>query len=267
MNLSVSNIAWAVENDMQMYEFLQKNGILGLEIAPTRIFPDRPYEKLREAAEFSRMLRHNYGLKISSLQSIWYGRREKIFGCEEERNVLFKYTKAAIDFASVLECENIVFGCPVNRQCGGNSEAAYSIAVDFFYLLGEYAAEHGTLVAMEANPAIYNTDFVTHTKEAVQLVKAVNSRGFKLNLDIGAVIYNGENLVCLEKDFALINHIHISEPDLFPIKVRALHTDLSDMLNKCGYDGYVSMETKNTGNIESIQAQALYVKSVFAHSC
>lgn len=266
MNLSVSNIAWSAEHDMQMYEFLQENGIVGLEIAPTRIFPDKPYDKLCEAAELYRMLYHNYGLKISSMQSIWYGRKERIFGSEEERDILLAYTKAAIDFASVLKCKNLVFGCPRNRQCGGNSEDVYSTAVNFFYLLGEYAVEHGTVVAMEANPEIYHTDFVTNTQSAIQLVKDVNSQGFRLNLDLGTVIYNSENLACFAKDFALVNHIHISEPNLLPVEKRGLHTDLCNILDKCGYDGYISLETKNIDDIRSIQAQVLYMKSVFGRN-
>ena len=43
MKLAISNIAWSKEYDEEMYEFLSKNGIEGLEIAPTRIFEKNPY--------------------------------------------------------------------------------------------------------------------------------------------------------------------------------------------------------------------------------
>lgn len=50
-----------------------------------------------------------------SMQSIWYGRTEKLFGTEEERNLLLDYTKSAVDFAAAIGCKNLVFGCPKNR--------------------------------------------------------------------------------------------------------------------------------------------------------
>ena len=88
MKLSISNIAWTAENDAEMYQFLQKSGYQGLEIAPTRIFPEAPYDKLAEAKEWAWELKEKYGLEIPSMQSIWYGHQEKIFGSKEERNIL-----------------------------------------------------------------------------------------------------------------------------------------------------------------------------------
>ena len=74
MKLSVSNIAWSSENDASMYNALKDIGFNGLEIAPTRIFVDAPYDNITAAAEWSRNIYKNYGLSISSMQSIWYGR-------------------------------------------------------------------------------------------------------------------------------------------------------------------------------------------------
>ena len=42
MNLSISNIAWKAEYDSEMYKYLETTGFNGLEIAPTRIFPENP---------------------------------------------------------------------------------------------------------------------------------------------------------------------------------------------------------------------------------
>ena len=54
--LSISNIAWTSEYDQQVYEYIKKAGFLGLEIAPTRLFPDKPYEKKTEAREYEEIL-------------------------------------------------------------------------------------------------------------------------------------------------------------------------------------------------------------------
>ena len=43
---------------------MQQYGYSGLEIAPTRIFPERPYEKLKEAKSWSENLKKEYSIEI-----------------------------------------------------------------------------------------------------------------------------------------------------------------------------------------------------------
>ena len=57
MNLSISNIAWTSDNDVQMYAFLKETGYNGLEIAPTRLFIDHPYTHIEEAQIVGERLR------------------------------------------------------------------------------------------------------------------------------------------------------------------------------------------------------------------
>ena len=49
MKLSISNIAWDGSQDGKVYELMIWYGYSGLEIAPTRIFPEAPYSKNTEA--------------------------------------------------------------------------------------------------------------------------------------------------------------------------------------------------------------------------
>ena len=173
MKLSISNIAWKSEDDFKVYKLMKKYEYKGLEIAPTRIFSEQPYKKLTEAKIWYEELNKKYGFTISSMQSIWFGRQENIFNSVDERKILEKYTKQAIDFAATIGCKNLVFGCPKNRNLieGSNEE----IAVDFFKLLGNYAYEKGTTIGMEANPTIYNTNYINDTKSALELIKKVDS--------------------------------------------------------------------------------------------
>ena len=116
MKLSISNIAWDSGEDDKIYLLMQKYGFSGLEIAPTKIFPQNPYDKIEEAKLWAQNLKEKYGFVIPSMQSIWYGRSEKIFASAEDRQILINYTKKAIDFASAIGCKNLVFGCPKNRK-------------------------------------------------------------------------------------------------------------------------------------------------------
>ena len=161
MKLSISNIAWTLDNDKNVYGMMKQYGFEGLEIAPTRIFPDKPYDKNDEAKQWAEDIYNEYGLSVSSMQSIWYGVQEKVFGTEEERKILLDYTKKAIDFAVSIKCNNLVFGCPRNRNIpeGVNED----VAISFFKELGDYAYSVGTVIGMEANPTIYNTNYmITH---------------------------------------------------------------------------------------------------------
>ena len=182
MKLSISNIGWTKENDLTVYEMMKNKGYEGLEIAPTRIFPEHPYDRIEEANEWAKELKAGNGFVIPSMQSIWYGRSEKLFGTDEERAALADYTKKAIDFAESIGCRNLVFGCPRNRNMPDGADE--NTAVVFFREMGEYAAEHNTVIGMEANPPIYNTNYINDTKSALDLIEEVGSKGFKLNLDV-----------------------------------------------------------------------------------
>ena len=115
MRLSISNICWQADEDAVMYALMQESGFCGLEIAPTRIFSHKPYDRLVDAGIWADGLKEKYGLDISSMQSIWYGRTEKLFGTARERQILLDYTKRAVDFAQAVRCANLVFGAPRNR--------------------------------------------------------------------------------------------------------------------------------------------------------
>ena len=262
MKFSISNIAWSAENDKAVYAMMNKYGFTGLEIAPTRIFLNEPYTRLNEAKKWSQNLNSVYGFCIPSMQSIWFGKTERIFASEEERNCLIQYTKQAIDFAETIGCKNLVFGCPRNRAIPENMEQAqaYDIAVKFFKELGDYAALRNIVIGMEANPPIYNTNFVNTTASALELISAVDSKGFRLNLDVGTMIYNNESVEILADKIHLINHVHISEPYLKPVQKRDLHTDLISMLSNADYNGFISIEMGKTDEMCILKETMCYVK-------
>ena len=197
---------------------------------------------------------------MPSIQSIWYGKTERLFGAEQERLELLSYTRKAIDFAEAIGCRNLVFGCPKNRIIPQDNND--DIAVEFFRLLGDYACEHDTIIGMEANPVIYGTNYINTTEEARDLVRRVGSDGFKLNLDIGTMIYNNESISVLENDIASINHVHISEPSLKAIQERDLHHEIKYILTD-RYDGFVSIEMRKDCSLEAIQSCMSYVKEIF----
>lgn len=261
MKLAISNIGWTYESDELIYRWMKENGYSGLEIAPTRIFPESPYDKLKEARLWAKELNVKEGFAVPSMQSIWFGRQEKIFGTEKERQDLVDYTKKAIDFAEIIGCKNLVFGCPGNRNLPEGADA--SVAIVFFKKLGDYAARHHTVIGIEANPPIYNTNYINDTKSAIELIEKVGSDGFKLNLDVGTMIWNGEEAEELDGKAGCISHVHISEPGLKLIEQRKLHKKLMMLLSKENYQGFVSIEMGKRNDVTEIRQVLKYVKEVF----
>lgn len=260
--LAISNIAWPEYLDGQVYGLMERYGFSGLEIAPTRVFPEAPYDRLGEASAWAVGLKEQYGLIIPSIQSIWYGRQEALFGTEEERGILLDHTKKAIDFAAAIGCRNLVFGCPKNRRlCDG---ADLEVGIRFFRTIGDYACSKGIVVGMEANPSIYGTDYINDTEAAFRLIGQVGSEGFRLDLDTGTMIQNGEEAAMLEGRVRHISHVHISEPWLKPIQERELHRELERLLDAEGYHGYVSIEMGRSDDIRMIEDVLRYVREVFA---
>ena len=263
MKYSISNIAWGAEYDSEVYSFLKQQGITGLEIAPTRIFQS-PYDNLELAHEYAWMLKNKYGLTVCSMQSIWYGVQQSIFGSDEDRNFLLDYTKKAILFAEAMGIKNLVFGCPRNRNMPeGDNKQYLEIAKKFFKELGDFAYEHNTVLAMEPNPVIYNTNFLNFTKDACEFVKSVDSPGFKVNIDMGTMIYNKENPHLVKTYKNIVNHIHISAPNLAYIQQCAEYKTLKKVLSKIEYDGYLSVEMGNQNDIEKVKQAVMFLKEAF----
>ena len=89
---------------------------------------------------------------------------------------------------------------------------------------------------------------------------------FKLNLDMGTVIENGEDLSILYDKPEIINHVHISEPYLEPVTKRKIHEGLRVLLDKVNYGGYVSIEMKKQDDLSKVKQVMEYVSDLFGKS-
>lgn len=258
MKLSISNIAWDKSQDEAVLSMLKKKGFSGLEIAPTRLIPQYPYDNIELGKQYALKLQKNYGLGISSMQSIWFGKKENLFHSQEDINELMEYTKKAIVFAKEIKCPNLVFGCPQNRNIQ-NEEDFRSInnIFDFFLEIGKFAQTNNTCFSIEPNPTIYNTNFINTTKEAFDIVKRINSPGLQVNVDVGTLIVNDEGLD--ELDFDYINHIHISEPNLKKIRKRELHKELFKRAKEYNYEKYISIEMGKINDLGQIREVLDYI--------
>lgn len=262
MKLSISNIAWLSEHDDIVYSLMNDFDFTGLEIAPSRLFPNNPYSHITEAKDFADSLRTRYGLVICSMQSIWYGMSQRIAGTIHERQELISYTRNAIHFADALDCRNIVFGCPKNRTLSSPSDAA--IVEQFLADTSDEARKFGITIALEPNPAIYGTNFINTTAQAIRLIERMNNPSLKLNLDSGTILANGEDISEAFRNIDIINHVHISEPGLGVIEPHELHVTMRQLLQEGGYSGFVSIEMRRPENLSRLFSVMEYVRSLFS---
>lgn len=264
MKLAISNIAWSTSDDLKIYKLLNKYNFEGLEIAPTKFFPKNPYFKEKNKLKKLKEFICSKNLTLISMQSILYGKQDLvIFKDEETRNRMMNYLKKGILFAKELGIKNIVFGNPKNRI--SNSKNDFEIAINFFRELGEFAFKNNVVVGIEANPKIYGGNFLTTTSETIYFINKCRSKGIGLNLDIGTMIENNENLNVLEEiSINKISHVHISEPYLELIKERNIHKKILEYLKKCNYKNYVSIEMRDCGDgtVEKIERVLKYISDL-----
>ena len=133
-------------------------------------------------------------------------------------------------------------------------------AIEFFKEIGDFSLEHHTTIAIEPNPTIYNTRFLNYTEQAVEMAYKSGSDGIKVNVDLGTIIYNEEDINYLAKIPEYINHVHISEPGLKPIEHRDLHKQLFEVLKQIGYKRFVSMEMGNCNDTQKVIEIMNYLK-------
>jgi sugar phosphate isomerase/epimerase len=245
MRLAVSNIAWPSGADAEAAAILQKHGVQGLEIAPTKIWP-RPLEAAPGDVRAYRAWWEERGLPIVAFQALLFGRLDlTVFGEPSVRRQTLDYLDGIFALAEQLGAGPLVFGSPKNRQVGqrptGEIEA---IAREFFTELAQRAERHHVILCLEPNPPEYGCDFATCAADALTVVRRVGRPGFGLHLDAGAMTLSRDPIA---ETFASASscwrHFHVSEPFLRPIGTGATaHAEFAAALRARGYDGWISIE-------------------------
>jgi sugar phosphate isomerase/epimerase len=247
MRLAVSNIAWPASADAEVADMLATEGVAGVEVAPTKIWP-KPAEASDAELDACRAFWEGRGLPIVSAQSLLFGRPElTLFEDIATRHRTLDYLATVVRACAWLGAGPLVFGSPKNRRRGPLPAAdAFAIAVEFFGRLADVAAREGAIISLEANPPAYGADFVTRAPEALELVRAVNRPGLRLHLDAACMTLAGDDPAVIADGRAELCHFHASEPMLAPLGAasKVPHAALAGHLRAAGYIGYVSVEMR-----------------------
>ena len=265
---SVSNIAWAPDEEGQALDMLKALGIERLEVAPGRLWPKGGDTPPGEVAGGLTALTSS-GIFVSGFQAILFGRPDLRLFEEESRPTLMDYLKRLAALCSAAGGAYMVFGAPKNRWIpeGVTPEMAFDISVAFFKELGEHAQKQGVTFGIEANPAAYGCNFCTHVCDVIHLVSAIDSPGVRWHADTGEMAMNSEILPdVIYEHIALAGSLHVSEPNLCDFsRPWAGHAAVRDALAAAGYSGPVSLEMKRPANgLEGVRQAVKWMLETYA---
>jgi len=255
MNLTFSNIAWNKKENNKIINLFLKYNIKHLEFAPNLIL-DNNYSKKNINSIKKFWKKKNF--LLYSMQSIFYNiDNAYIFGKIEQQKKFVDEFKKKIRLTNILGVKIIIFGSPKTKKIFGRSKKKLDLMFEkTLRKIIKICSKFKITLCLEANPEIYGTKYLTHTSHALNFVKKINNKYFKLNLDLGTVIANNENYEKIVRtSMPHIGHVQISSPNLKnPLNHRKLIKKFVQVLNKNCYNNFVSVEflRNNKNNFKNI---------------
>lgn len=252
-NIAISNIAWEANEDSKVINLLKQYQINKIDIAPSKYFSDFNTVTEKEVLRLKDYWINN-GFELIGMQSLLFGTKGlNVFASNEVQTKMLGHLNNVCRIGRLLGANKLVFGSPKNRDVTGlTNEKVHSISKVFFHRLGDIAEKNECIICLEPNPVCYGANFMTNSLETLDVVKMVGHPAIKMQLDLGAITINQENIEeVLKSTSSYIGHIHISEPELDIIG--------SSQINHREYAKAISAYTPNqtltiemrSGNVES----------------
>lgn len=216
MKFACSSIAFAPGEDAVPFDLLAREGITGIELAPTTIWPDWHGATPQAARELAQRFRAR-GFAVPAMQAVTFGcDAGELFGAPDRVARLEEHLGLVARLAGALGAGVVVFGAPRVRRRGDVSVGtAIELAVPVLRRLARAFASEGAVLALEPVPTTYGCDFINTTAEAIALAGFVGTEGLAVNLDAAALWLAGE---CprdhLPASARWLRHYHLSEPEL-----------------------------------------------------
>lgn len=244
--LAFSNIAWAPHDDAATFTLLRHQGISGIEVAPTTIWPNWVGCDAAAAAEYRQMLCDN-GFQVPAMQALLYARPDARLFDDEGEEVLMEHLTHVAAIAGALGAQVAVLGAPKQRDRGSRGwDEALERAAKVLRRIAARFSDHGSVLCIEPNPRRYGCNFVCNTQEGAELVHAVDHPGFALHLDAAALHLEAERLAdVLPTVSGMLRHFHVSEPDLGDFRQpQAPHAENLRCLREARFAGWCSVEMR-----------------------
>jgi hypothetical protein len=216
-NLLVSELSWLEKDEMYMRTYLKSYGIDSVESMPSRNF--------------------DYVYSVYSLQSLLYMQDIQIF----KDQLAFKniVNELCIKFHK-LEVKIFIFGSPKQRIFNGED------SIKLFKEIGDICSQYNIMFCIENNSSKYQCNWLNKARDTIDFVKQLNHKNIGVNLDIGSMIMENEELNLLKDDIEYIKHVQISFPYLTNWDTRYepyITQNINNILEN-GYKQKISLEVK-----------------------
>lgn len=266
--IAISNLVWRKSEDEKVFNIMRDLNVLNMEISPFRDASTLPEAKEQFYNETSKLL-NQYGIRVAAFQALMFRYPEvSIFEGATARNKILKHLRGVLEFLNQIGATVAVFGSPKNKIRGTlPHNKAMGIAKDFFMQIAEQARLYNVIFCIEPTPVAYGADFICSTQEAIDFVKTISHDFLKINLDIGSLILNGEDVEkMINENINYVGHVHVSEPYLKAINLnRPFHKSIAKSLNDNNYNELVSIEMRPSDkqNIENIFKIISFIKNIY----
>lgn len=263
MKVAISNIAWETHDDPNILKLLTDNHISGIEVAPTKLWPNWERASYKGAKEYRTIMKEQ-GFELPAMQAILFGKPELQLFDKTSHTKFLEHLKFVSELANGFGSQILVFGAPKNRRRGQITHSeAMNLAAEFFRKAAEICEMNDCCIGLEHNPVEYGCDFVTNVMDAKELVGLVNNKGFKLHVDSAGLHMCGGNISDMINQAGEFAHYHISEPMLEPIFGGVVaHKKCIDTLNKLHYRKWISIEMKKPSSVQILEKSLEQVKDI-----
>jgi len=242
LKTSISNLAWNRSTFKEIAPQLKNIGMDGIEIAPTAFWEDLNTISPKLIRE-SRMYLADIGLKVSGIQSLFYGYPEFQLFDRSQWPKMNNHLGKMFELGDLMGADVAVFGSPKNRIRGSlNLEDANEIATEFFSQLIPILEKTQITLTLEPNAPQYGADYLLSYSEVVQLSKRIGHARIVPQIDTGCLWMFGEDPAHEFLNYTP-HHIHLSSPFLGEIPGELNFDQLISNAKKLNYENWLVLET------------------------
>lgn len=240
MDLSISNLAWDINDDNQILPLLVSNNVLNIEGVLTKlgdwdVLTDEVLTNYKKKLDL-------IGLNIPSIQSIFYNVKSNGIG---DKLIFYTHVKKLIHICKILGIKIMVFGSPSMRKNVDNLTLS-----EIFIQVDQLLEGTNIILTIEPNSKVYGGEFFHNLNEIVNFIVKNNLKNIKTMVDTHNLILEGLNPsteYINHKKY--INHIHISEIGLTSIEKTETHLNFYKTLKNNKYRGIITYEVNNSLDI------------------
>lgn len=243
MNLAISNFAWENINQEFVFNNLKKNDIHKIECVLTKI---ASWDKLNDELIINYKNELNkYEIEPYSIQSLFYN-----ITCDSlsDKKKVLAHFERLIKYSKILGAKVLVLGSPNLRIF---SEHWKDKLIDVFRNIDDMLNGTDTKLVIEPNCSMYGGDYFKTLGEIIFFLDLNEFNNIKTMIDThNSLLENSDPIFELTHFFDYIEHIHISELKLEPIKDLDFHKKFSETIKKYFYNKTITYELGNYPNFE-----------------